>query len=61
MENVAAAVSEVAKSSGDIASGISEVSIKNESIVIEANNNAESATKLGELIQNFKLKSTPSV
>lgn len=61
MENVAAAVSEVAKSSGDIASGISEVSTKNESIVIEANNNAESATKLGELIQNFKLKSTPSV
>lgn len=56
MESVAIAVSEVAKSSGDIASGISEVNTKNESIVIEANNNAESATKLGKLIQRFKLK-----
>lgn len=56
MESVATAVSEVAKSSGDIASGISEVNTKNESIVIEANNNAESAAKLGELIHQFKLK-----
>jgi len=56
MENVATAVSEVAKSSGYIATGISEVSTKNESIVVEANNNAESAAKLGEFIQQFKLK-----
>ena len=56
MENVAIAVSEVAKSSGDIASGISEVNTKNESIAVEANNNAESAAKLGEFIQQFKLK-----
>jgi methyl-accepting chemotaxis protein len=56
MENVATAVSEVAKSSGDIASSISEVSTKNESIVIEATNNAESAAKLGELVNQFKLK-----
>jgi len=56
MENVATAVSEVAKSSGDIASSISEVNTKNESIVIEATNNAESAAKLGELVNQFKLK-----
>lgn len=56
MESVATAVSEVAKSSGDIASGISEVNTKNESIAVESNNNAESAAKLGEFIQQFKLK-----
>jgi methyl-accepting chemotaxis protein len=56
MENVATAVSEVAKSSGDIACSISEVNTKNESIVVEATNNAESAAKLGELVNQFKLK-----
>lgn len=55
MEDVALSVSEVAKTSGDIASSTSEVSNKNESIMAEANNNAESAIKLGELIKDFKL------
>jgi methyl-accepting chemotaxis protein len=56
IESVATAVSEVAKSSGDIASGIGEVNTKNESIAFESNNNAESAAKLGEFVNQFRLK-----
>jgi|GEM_PF-1456032 len=56
MEDVTNSVSEVARSSGEIASSINEVINKNESIMVEANSCEESAVKLGELIQEFKLK-----
>ena len=56
MEDVAVSVSEVAKSSANIVSNIIEVSSKNESILTASNNNAESALKLEELIEQFKLR-----
>ncbi|WP_243156246.1 methyl-accepting chemotaxis protein [Clostridium sp. C2-6-12] len=56
MEDVAISVSEVAKSSANIVANVIEVSGKNESILAASNNNAESALKLEELIEQFKLK-----
>lgn len=56
MEEVAVSVSEVAKTSGDIASSVIEVNNQNEEILAKSNNNAESAKKLGALINKFKLK-----
>lgn len=56
MEDVTVSVSEVAKSSGDIASSINEVNTKNESVMVGSNRIGESAIKLGELVQEFKLK-----
>ncbi len=56
MEDVAISVSEVAKSSANIVSNVIDVSNKNESILAASNNNAESALKLEEIIDQFKLK-----
>lgn len=56
MEDVAISVSEVAKSSANIVSNVIDVSSKNESILAASNNNAESALKLEEIIDQFKLK-----
>ncbi len=56
IEDVAISSNEVAKSSTQIASNISDVNDRNESISTESNNNAKSAMKLKELIQEFKLE-----
>lgn len=56
IEDVSVSVSEVAKTSGDIAASVAEVNNQNESLSVEAKNSAESAIKLGQLIDGFKLK-----
>ncbi|GFP76662.1 methyl-accepting chemotaxis protein [Clostridium fungisolvens] len=56
MDDVAISVTEVAKSSTNIASSIVEVSGKNDSILASSDSNANSALKLGKLIQQFTLK-----
>ncbi|GKU24032.1 methyl-accepting chemotaxis protein [Clostridium folliculivorans] len=56
MDDVAISVTEVAKSSTNIASSIVEVSGKNDSILASSDSNADSALKLGKLIQQFTLK-----
>ena len=53
--NIALSVSEVAKTSGEIALNVSQVNNDNELIIAEANNNGESAMKLGKLIHQFNL------
>lgn len=55
IEEVSVSVSEVAKTTGDIASSASEVNNKNDSILTEADNNAESAAKLEKFISEFNL------
>lgn len=56
MEDVSVSVSEVAKTSGDIASNVMKVNDKNNSILAESNNNADSALKLEKLIDGFSVK-----
>lgn len=56
MDDVSISVTEVAKSSTNIASSIVEVSGKNDSILASSDSNADSALKLGKLIQQFTLK-----
>jgi methyl-accepting chemotaxis protein len=56
MDDVAISVTEVAKSSTNIASSIVEVSSKNDSILSSSDSNADSALKLGKLIEQFTLK-----
>lgn len=56
MEDVSVSVSEVAKTSGDIASNVMGVNNKNDSIIAEANNNAEIALKLQKLMDGFSIK-----
>ena len=53
MEDVTVSVTEVAKSSGDIASNISDINNKNELVTRETNKNSDSAKKLEEMMKEF--------
>ena len=55
MEEVSASVTEVAKSSGEIAQSIAMVNGKNEAISTEVDKNAEGADKLSKLMKQFKV------
>lgn len=56
IEEVAKTVSEITNSSSDIAYNVSEISNKSDNISAQVRQNADSATRLGVLMDEFKVK-----